>query len=202
MSIIDPRSDITGLILAGGQGRRMGGVDKGLVELAGKTMVQHAFERLHPQVASVLINANRNIPEYEKIGVPVVSDIIGDYAGPLAGMASGLRASTTDYVLTAPCDSPMLAPDLASRMAQALTSEDGDIAVAHDGERMHPVFALLRRDLLVDLLEFLDTGGRKIDIWFERHDTVVVDFSDRVESFANVNRPEDKQRLQVELSRS
>jgi len=202
MPIIDPRSDITGLILAGGQGRRMGGADKGLVELAGKSMVQRAFDRLHPQVASVLINANRNIPEYEKIGVPVVSDIIGDYAGPLAGMASGLRASTTNYVLTAPCDSPMLAPDLASRMAQALTGEDGDIAVAHDGERMHPVFALLRRDLLADLLEFLETGGRKIDIWFERHHTVVVDFSDRVESFANVNRPEDKQRLQVELSRS
>ncbi len=200
MKTIDPRTEVTGVVLAGGQGRRMGGTDKGLLELAGKPMVQHVLERLRPQVKTVLINANRNTERYAKFGCQVVADRVGDFFGPLAGMASGMRAARTEFVLTVPCDSPLVAADLAERLASALNEHGADIAVASDGERLHPVFALLACRLYDSVVKFLEHGERKIDRWFEGQRTVVVDFSDRRRSFLNVNHPEDRDVLEQELA--
>ena len=184
--------DITGVILAGGRARRMGGQDKGLVELNGRPMVAYVAEALRPQVGALLVNANRNLERYGRLtGCPVIPDILGDYAGPLAGMASGMDAARTLYVLTVPCDSPFVPCDLASRLLDALVRESGELAVAHDGKRLQPVFALLRRGLVASALAYLESGERKIDLWYARHRMVAVDLSDEPEAFLNVNTPED-----------
>lgn len=194
-----PVSEITGLILAGGRGSRMGGIDKGLVLLNGRPMVAHVVERLRPQVSTVLINANRNLEQYRAHGFPVVSDQASGFLGPLAGMASGLQAAATLYVVTVPCDSPLIGSDLVARLAAALTHEDADIAVAHDGERPHPVFLLVKRALHDDLAAFLAGGGRKIDLWFARHRVAVADFSDSPQAFLNVNDPDERAALESKL---
>jgi len=165
----------------------MGGVDKGLVMLTGRPMIEHVVERLRPQVGALLINANRSVDQYARLGFPVVQDRQGGFLGPLAGMASGLAAATTAFVVTAPCDTPVIGTDLVERLAGALTHDDAEIAVAHDGERSHPVFLLLRRDLLDDLNNFLESGGRKIDLWFARHRVAIADFSDCPQAFVNIN---------------
>lgn len=190
-----PNEDVTGLILAGGRARRMGGVDKGLVELGGKPMIAHVVERLKPQVKRIVINANRNLPEYEKWADTVVKDSIGEYDGPLAGMASGLEVADTDYVLTTPCDSPLLASDLADRMYGESISAQAEVAVASDGKRLQPVFMLIHRRLLSSIVAFLQAGERKIDKWFDQHAFTVVDFSDKPETFLNVNTVEEKEEL-------
>ena len=195
-----PRHDITGLILAGGRGSRMGGVDKGLVPLNGRPMIEHVATRLQPQVGRLLINANRNHERYAALGFPVIPDLLGGFLGPLAGMAAGMRAATTPYVVTAPCDSPLIGIDLVARLAAALTGNHADIAVAHDGERPHPVFLLVRRDLVSDLMEFLATGGRKIDRWFARHRVAFADFRDAPEAFINVNSAGDCAALEAQLA--
>ncbi len=195
-----PRTDVTGVVLAGGRGQRMGGVDKGLATLADKPMVAHVLEVLHRQVGAVMINANRSIDEYAKFGYPVVPDIIGDYSGPLAGMATALQNANTPYVLTVPCDSPLVAGDLAERLYTTLLNEDAEISVAHDGERMHPVFALMRRDLLPSLRGYLGAGERKIDRWFARHRLAISDFADEPDSFLNVNSPEERAALELKLA--
>ena len=194
------RATVTGLILAGGRGSRMGGVDKGLVLLNGRPMVEHVVRRLRPQVAHLLINANRNAEQYAALGFAVVPDFRDGFLGPLAGMASGLQAATTDYVVTAPCDSPLIGNDLVARLAEAFTRERADIAVAHDGERTHPVFLLLRRSLLYDLIAFLDAGGRKIDSWFARHRVALADFRDAPEAFINVNDAEERTAIERRLA--
>jgi molybdopterin-guanine dinucleotide biosynthesis protein A len=178
----------------------MGGSDKGLVPIAGRPMIEHVLERLVPQVKQVLINANRNLDRYSQYGFPVVCDSVGDFAGPLAGMASAMQNAKQAWLLTVPCDSPLLPADLAERMYAQMIRDDAEIAVADDGERMHPVFCLLRRDLLASVLEFLDGGERKIDRWFGQHHTVVVDFSDNPDAFLNVNRREDKALLEAKLA--
>lgn len=189
---------ITALVLAGGRGRRMGGRDKGLVELRGRPLVAHVIDAIAPQVEAVLINANRNGQRYGAFGWPVVADALTDYQGPLAGFAAGMAASRTPLLLTLPCDGPMVAPDLAKRLADALEKAGADIAVAHDGTRMQPVYALLHCALLPSLEDFLAAGDRKIDLWYERHHTVKVDFSDFPEQFTNVNTPEERARLEGE----
>jgi len=191
---------ITALVLAGGRGRRMGGRDKGLVELRGRPLAAHVIDAIAPQVEAVLINANRNGDRYGAFGWPVVSDALTDYQGPLAGFAVGMAASTTPLLLTLPCDGPMVAPDLAERLAGALEGAGADIAVAHDGSRMQPVYALLRCALLPSLEAFLAAGDRKIDLWYEGHHTVNVDFSDFPEQFTNVNTPEERARLEGEAT--
>lgn len=196
------RATVTGLILAGGRGSRMGGVDKGLVLLNGRPMVEHVTRRLRPQVAQLLINANRNVEQYAALGYPVIPDFRDGFLGPLAGMASGLQAATTDYVVTAPCDSPLIGNDLVARLAEAFTRERADITVAHDGERAHPVFLLLRRSLLGDLVAFLDAGGRKIDLWFARHRVALADFRDAPEAFINVNDAEERAAIERRLAGS
>lgn len=193
------RPEITAIVLAGGRATRMGGVDKGLVNLAGEPMVAHVLRALLPQVDRVLINANRSLGEYASFGWPVVPDLETGFLGPLAGLAAGLRAASTPLALTVPCDSPLLAPDLVARLYSALEREDADLSVPHDGERLQPVFALVKRTLLGSLTAYLEGGGRKIDRWFEQQRVVRVDFSDRLETFVNVNDPQERAALEARL---
>jgi molybdenum cofactor guanylyltransferase len=193
------REDVTGVVLAGGRGSRMGGDDKGLIILHGRAMVEHVLARLRPQVGALLISANRNQDRYAALGCPVVPDLLADYQGPLAGMAAALQAATTPYVVTVPCDSPLMAADVVERLAAALIKEDADISVAHDGSRTHPVFLMLKRSLLPSLLDFLNAGERKIDRWFVRHRVATADFRDCPESFINVNDPEEHRAVEAQL---
>jgi molybdopterin-guanine dinucleotide biosynthesis protein A len=181
------RADITGVVLAGGQGRRMGGVDKGLVELRGRPLVAWVLERLAPQVGPVVINANQNLDRYAAFGHPVVPDAVGGFAGPLAGLQAALTAATTDWVVTAPCDSPFLPHDLAARLAAGAVARAAALAVARTFDQPHPVFALVRRDVLPHLTAFLTAGGRKIDAWYASLDVVEVAFDDEADAFRNIN---------------
>ena len=185
------RAEVTGLILAGGQGSRMGGVDKGLQPFRGRPMVAHVAERLAPQVGELVVNANRNLEAYCAFGHRVISDEIEGFAGPLAGFERGLAHATTPLVATAPCDSPFLPMDLVARLHAALTSRDAQLAVAKTGDQAHPVFCLMRRDVHASLAAFLATGQRKIDKWYAALDVVEVPFDDEAESFLNINTREE-----------
>lgn len=189
---------ITGVILAGGRAERMGGRDKGLLRLAGRPLAAHAVDALRSQVEALIINANRNLDAYRSLGCPVVSDDVGEFFGPLAGMLAALAAMGTSYLLTMPCDSPLLPNDYARRMRTALEREGAELSVASDGKRLQPVFALLRAELQQNLRVYLETGNRKIDRWFGQHRMAVADFSDRPEMFRNINTPEELARLEVE----
>jgi molybdenum cofactor guanylyltransferase len=178
---------ITGLVLAGGLGRRMGGVDKGLQDFRGEPMVAHVIRRLAPQVESLLINANQNIERYAAFGHPVVVDAIGGYAGPLAGLHAGLTACRTPLLVSSPCDSPFLPADLVARLHDALVRDGAELAVARTGAQVHPVFSLVHRHVLPGLTEFLDGGGRKIDYWYGALKVVEVAFDDQPDAFANIN---------------
>jgi molybdopterin-guanine dinucleotide biosynthesis protein A len=179
--------EITGVILAGGQGSRMGGVDKGLQPFRGRPMVAHAIERLAPQVGEIIINANRNLDDYRAFGHRVVSDSIDGFAGPLAGFERGLDYAKGGLVTTVPCDSPFLPPDLVARLRAALEHADAELAVARTGDQPHPVFCLLRRSLHASLRQFLGSGQRKIDRWYSAHKVVEVPFDDEAEAFMNIN---------------
>lgn len=183
----DTRDGVTGLVLAGGLGRRMGGVDKGLQELDGRPMVAHVLARLAPQVDNIIVNANQNTERYGSFGHPVVADAIGGFAGPLAGLHAGLTAAATPLLVTVPCDSPFLAHDLVARLRRALDRASAQLAVAKTGEQAHPVFCLVRREVLPSLTAFLESGGRKIDTWYASLPIVEVAFDDEPEAFANIN---------------
>lgn len=202
MTMAYPRATITAVILAGGRAERMGGNDKGLLQLCAKPLVAHVLDALVPQVGRVLINANRNLQAYRAFGVDVVSDVGGQFLGPLAGMLAAIRASGTGYVLTAPCDSPLLASDYATRMYAALVGARAELSVAHSGERLQPVFALLRTTLADDLQRYLQTEERKIDRWFAEHRMAVTDFADRPAMFRNLNTPAELAELEAELRAS
>jgi molybdopterin-guanine dinucleotide biosynthesis protein A len=189
---------ITGLILAGGQGRRMGGVDKGLQTFRGKRLVEHVYARLAPQVDGVIINANQNHDAYRTFGVRVVSDAIGGYAGPLAGLHAGLSVSRRPYLATAPCDSPFLPEDLVARLYAGLDGSGADIAVARTGKWLQPVFCLARRGVLDPLAAFLKGGGRKVDAWYATLAVVEVAFDDEAEAFSNINTSDELKALQTE----
>ena len=178
---------ITGVILAGGQGRRMGSVDKGLKLLRGRPMVAWVIERFGPQVDELLINANQNIETYASLGHRVIPDEIAGFAGPLAGLHRGLTEAAHELIATAPCDSPFLPRDLIARLRGGLDREDAELAVARTGDQPHPVFCLCRRRVLPGLAEFLSGGGRKIDAWYARLKTVEVAFDDQPDAFSNVN---------------
>jgi molybdopterin-guanine dinucleotide biosynthesis protein A len=195
----DPVIQVTAVILAGGMARRMGGLDKGLIELAGRPMVAHIHRAIAPQVRAVVINANRNLDAYAALGTAVVPDALTGFQGPLAGMASGLRAAHTDWILTLPCDSPFVPPDMADRMCAALLEQAAELAVASDGQRLQPVFALLSRSLLPSLDAFLGEGERKIDRWFARHRMATVSFADHPDAFINVNTPEQRAAVEAQL---
>lgn len=178
---------ITGVVLAGGLGRRMGGIDKGLQELRGQPMVHWVVERLAPQVDELLINANQNTGRYAAFGHRVVPDEIPDFAGPLAGLHAGLSACTTPLLVTSPCDSPFLPLDLVARLRAALERADADLAVAITGDQPHPVFSLVRAQVLPGLTQFLEGGGRKVDLWYSALKVVDVPFDDNPDAFANIN---------------
>ena len=179
---------ISGIVLAGGQGRRMGGVDKGLQKLRGRPMIEWVLERLEPQVGEIIINANQNVETYERYGRRVVRDEIGGFAGPLAGLHAGLKAAKYPLVVTVPCDSPFLPGDLVSRLQKNL---HGDLAVAKTGEQPHPVFALMKREVRESLEAFLASGGRKIDAWYAALKVVEVSFDDEADAFRNINTLEE-----------
>lgn len=181
------RPKITGLVLAGGQGRRMGGVDKGLVELSGRPFIAHVLERLAPQVDALLINANQNTGRYAEFGYPVIQDDIPGFAGPLAGLERGLRAMTTPLIVTVPCDSPFLPTDLVARLFDAMQQADAQLAVARTFDRTHPVFSLVKQEVLDSLTHFLQDGGRKIDAWYAGLRVVEVPFDDEADAFMNIN---------------
>lgn len=187
--------DITGVILAGGRGRRFGGADKGLLLLRGRPLIEHVIEALRSQVGGLLVNANRNPERYAACGCRVLPDTVTDHPGPLAGMLSALRAAETPYVLSAPCDVPFPPADLAVRLVAALARERSQAAVAVCRGQMQPVFALLHRALADDLQEYLDRGGREVGEWLRREHAAWADFSDRPQAFVNVNTPEDLRRL-------
>lgn len=199
MAIKHALSPVSGVILAGGEARRMGGNDKGLVQLAGRPMVEHVLAALRPQVEHVLINANRNHDAYRRFGVPVIADTMSGFQGPLAGMAAALRAVTTPLLVTVPCDSPFVPDCLVARLTRALDDAGADLATAHDGTRMQPVFALLRVELAESLELFLAGGGRKIDRWFADHRVASADFSDQPDTFLNVNTAEEVARIEGRL---
>ncbi len=186
-TIAVPKADFTGVILAGGQASRMGGEDKGLIEMNRVPMVKYVLDAITPQVGRVIINANRNYERYAAYGWPVIKDEFEGYHGPLAGMASSMRRVKTPYMVTAPCDSPFVPVDMVYRLYSELMDKKADISVAHDGKRIQPVFVLLRTSLLDSLLDFLNNGERKIDKWFERHTLAVTDFSDKPDTFININ---------------
>lgn len=181
---------ITGVLLAGGQGRRMGGVDKGLQLLRGKPMAQHVIERFAPQVDELLINANQNIEQYQSLGYRVIPDAIGGFAGPLAGLHRGLSEAAHPLVVTAPCDSPFLPLDLVAQLRAALDAKHAELAVAKTGDQPHPVFSLCKTSVLPSLTAFLESGGRKIDWWYSKLKVVEVPFADEA-AFRNINTREE-----------
>lgn len=200
---IDP-ARITGVVLAGGRGARMGGLDKGLQLFDGVPLALHTLRRLQLQVGPTLLNANRHLEQYQAFGVPVCTDAMPDYAGPLAGFITALQQCHTPYLMTVPCDSPLFPPDLVARMTDALARDGSDIAMASAPEpdavgalrmRSQPVFCLMGANLLPSLTRFVESGGRKIDAWTALHKTVLVPFDD-AGAFANANTLAQLQALQ------
>ena len=185
------RADITGVILAGGQGRRMGGVDKGLQNLNGRPLVQWVLERLAPQVGAVLINANQNLARYGEFGCPVLPDRIPDFAGPLAGLHAALAHAPSPLLVTVPCDSPFLPADLVLRLHAALQAQHADLAVPRTGDRAHRAFCLTRREMLPRLDAFLASGERKVGLWHASLKVAEVPFDDDADAFRNINTPEE-----------
>jgi molybdopterin-guanine dinucleotide biosynthesis protein A len=188
---------ISALILSGGRATRMGGVDKGLVIFQQKPLVQHVIDRLVPQVDEIIINANREIKQYQSLSYPVLQDETADFIGPLAGFNLGLQHAKHDYLLTVPCDSPLLPLDLAQRLHSSLLKHDADVAVATSDGDAHPVFALCKKSVLPSLTSYLQQGGRKVSAWQKSLHYIEVDFSDNSDAFYNLNTFEDLTALEL-----
>ncbi|MCU7881420.1 MAG: molybdenum cofactor guanylyltransferase [Candidatus Thiodiazotropha sp. (ex Lucinoma aequizonata)] len=192
--------NITAVILAGGRGSRMGGEDKGLIELNGKPLITHIIAAVEPQVTQIMINANRNLVRYQQLGYPVFADLLADYQGPLAGFLTAMQTLSTADMVTLPCDGPLLPEDLVERLVRARDSEDAEITVAHDGERLQPVYALIPKHLSASLQRYLDDGDRKIDLWYKKHRVAYADFSDLPRTFVNINTPKERDNLREGMS--
>ncbi len=196
-----PRAHISGLILAGGRGSRMGGLDKGLQRFQGIPLAQHAMNRLAPQVNAVAISANRHLDIYATFGATVLTDDLPDFAGPLAGFATGLAHCDTPYLMIVPCDAPLFPTDLVTRLAQALCNANAEMALpltmSGSQSRLQPVFCLLHRSLAESLETFVRSGGRKVDRWTATRACTLVPFDD-AEEFANINTGEELQQLERE----
>ena len=190
---------ISAIILAGGRAARMGGVDKGLVTIQNKPFIQHVIERLKPQVNEILINANREIAQYQTYSFPVLQDLAPGFIGPLAGFKLGLQHCKYDYLLTTPCDSPFIPNDLTARLMQPLLEKKADIAVAKSEGSAHPVFCLMKKAVLPSLVNYLDEGHRKVSVWQKRLDYIEVDFTDCSEAFVNLNTFEELDALALKL---
>jgi molybdopterin-guanine dinucleotide biosynthesis protein A len=182
---------VTALVLCGGRARRLGGVDKGLYPLLGRPLVEHVLERIAPQVGDIVISANRSVDSYQVYGHPVFGDLTGSYDGPLAGVLSGLQNCASAWMVCVPCDAPDLPSDLVPRLLRAALDADVEVAAASDGDRLQPTFALYRRALVEPLAVYLETGGRKIDRFFESRRFATVDFSDQPQAFVNINSADD-----------
>jgi molybdenum cofactor guanylyltransferase len=194
------QKEISGLILAGGRGTRMGGIDKGLQMHLGLPLAQHALERLSPQVGALMLNANRNLPTYQAMGVPVWQDEMPEFPGPLAGMLAGLMHCDTPYLVTVPCDSPNFPTDLVARLARGLVDASADLATAYTREagelRAQPVFCLIRIELRDSLRAFIESGERKTGLFAARHRGTKVVFDDAA-AFANANTLDELAELQI-----
>ena len=184
------QSKVSGVVLAGGLARRMNKKDKGLVLFNNKAMITYALQAMAPVVDELFINANRNIEQYQQFNYPVISDARDDFAGPLAGVYAALNACGNDILLVIPCDSPFITADGLQTLLEQRQRWKADIAVAFDGERIHPVFMAIKSSLKDSLQNYLAQGERKIDRWFEQHKWVQVDFSANPEFFSNINTPE------------
>ncbi len=191
--------DISSIILSGGRATRMRGVDKGLVILQQKLLIQHVIEHLTPQIDEILINANREIAQYQTFGLPVFQDVHADFIGPLAGFSLGLQHAKHDYLLTVPCDSPLLPHDLAQRLLEALITQNADIAVASSEGNTHPVFCLCKKNVLPSLTAYLANGERRVSSWQKSLAYTEVDFSDCSDAFINLNTFEDLAALELKL---
>lgn len=190
---------ISSIILAGGRATRMNGLDKGLVLLQHKPLISYVITRLKPQVNEIFINANREIATYEAFGYTVLQDETDDFLGPLAGFSLGLQHAKHDFVLTVPCDSPLLPLDLAERLYNGMAASLADIAVASSDENAHPVFCLMKKNVLPSLTEYLASGERKVSAWQKSQKYIEVDFSDCAEAFTNLNTFEDLRALELKL---
>jgi molybdenum cofactor guanylyltransferase len=174
-------------------------VDKGLVTLQKKPLIAHLIGRLKPQVDEIFINANREIAAYEAFGLPVLQDEYNEFIGPLAGFSLGLQHAKHDYVLTVPCDSPLLPLDLAERLLNGMTEARANIAVASSDENTHPVFCLMKKSVLPSLTDYLASGERKVSTWQKSQNYIEVDFSDCNEAFVNLNTFEDLSALEIKI---
>ncbi|HMT94094.1 molybdenum cofactor guanylyltransferase MobA [uncultured Thiothrix sp.] len=190
------QEQVTGVILAGGQGSRMGGLDKGLIEWQGRPLIEHLITAFQTQLSSLVINANRNQAIYQSYGFPVISDQTPEHQGPLAGLTAAMHTVKTPYILTIPCDSFYLAPDFAARMLQALNTFNADLVVAHDGKQLQPTYALVSVALLPNLEAFLARGERQLRAWYQQQRMATVNCSDIAIMFQNINTPAHYQALQ------
>ncbi len=181
---------ITGVILAGGGGRRMGGRDKGLIPLRGRPLIAHVIERLRPQCETLLINCQRSHQQYAEYGFPLIGDSLPGGLGPLAGLLAGMEQVGSGYVLIAPCDTPFLPHDLVTRMGQMLAQQNAQVCSVSDGERSHPVIMLADCGLKSDLRDYLLAGERRVQHWFRSQRHCLADFSDQANAFININTPE------------
>lgn len=188
---------ISSIILAGGLATRMGGIDKGLLPLRKRPLVQHVADRLTPQVHEILINANRQIPQYQALGYPVLADEVIGFIGPLAGFLTGLQHAKYDYLLTVPCDSPLLPLDLAQQLLQHAMKQDAEIAVASSEGHAHPVFSLCKKSVLPSLQSYVALSGRKVSAWQKSLRYIEVDFTDQPQAFVNLNTPADLTALEM-----
>jgi len=187
---------ITGLILAGGKASRMNGANKALVPFLGRPMLAQVIELLAPQVDQILINANQDFEHFRPFTFPLISDEIGEYAGPLAGLHAGLKASEQEWILTVPCDSPLLPQDLAKRLMQAVQAQQADIAIAKTDVQTHPVFCLCKKSLCDDLAAYLKQGGRKVSAWQQTHHCIEVSFEHEL-AFSNINTFDELTQLEA-----
>lgn len=176
----------------------MGGDDKGLIQFAGKPLISYALSALSPVVDHVLVNANRNIDVYASFGYAVISDYTADFDGPLAGILSGMQSCRSQYLLTVPCDCPLITQQSLERLVSAALDSDCNCFVASDGQRLHPVFLLLDCSLAANLSDYLQHGHRKIDAWLYQHRLCEVDFSDQPQIFRNINTPDELAELQTQ----
>ncbi|AHF02865.1 molybdopterin-guanine dinucleotide biosynthesis protein A [Marichromatium purpuratum 984] len=190
---------ITGVILAGGRARRMDGMDKGLVAVAGRPLIEWVLAALRPQVDNILISANRNLARYSDYGYPVIRDPLPDYPGPLAGILGALRAAPTGWILTLPCDDPTPPRDLLARLRAALNEQGGVIACAHDGERPQPLHALLPTALAPDLADYLADGERRLWTWLTRYRLAHAFYNASTWPDLNLNTPEQRRHAELKL---
>ena len=193
---------ISAIILSGGHATRMGGINKGLILLQNNPLIQHAIRRLQPQVDEIFINANREIAQYEAFGLPVLQDENAEFLGPLAGICLGLKHAKHEFVLSVPCDSPLLPLDLALRLLNGILESRADIAVASSGGNLHPVFCLMKKSVLPSLVDFLDAGERKVSAWQKSLNYIEVDFSDNSQAFTNLNTFDDLADLELKLNKT